>query len=65
MEGFPLYLTQAGRLSNPTGDRLPPPLDLIGRRLTLQIGLHAAEQVLTGLKWTAEDGLFPLLSEPK
>lgn len=65
MEGFPLYLTQAGRLRTPSGASVAPPLALLGRQLNLQIGLQVTSQVLNGLKWTAEDGLFPLLSEPE
>lgn len=65
MEGFPLFLTDSGRLRSPAGVTLPSPLELLGRQLNLQIGLQSTSQVLNGLKWTIEDGLFPLLSEPE
>jgi hypothetical protein len=61
--GIPITLNSAGRLEFPSGTRLPPPLDLLGRQLNLLNGVSLSPQVLIALSWAPENGLSPLLSE--
>jgi len=53
-----LKISYQEKLRLSSGAALPPALDLLGRNLTLP-GFSAARQhLLTGMTWTAEDGLF-------
>jgi hypothetical protein len=58
---LPLQLDQQGRINAPGGANLPPPLDLLGRPFSLPLEINRQPQVLSGLRWTPQAGLFPLI----
>lgn len=59
----PLQLDSQGRLMAMAGADLPPPLDLLGQTFYFPQEMHSQPQVLRGLRWTPEGGLFPLITD--
>jgi len=59
----PLQLDSQGRLMAMAGAELALPQDLLGQTFYFPQEMHSQPQVLRGLRWTPEGGLFPLITD--
>ncbi len=59
----PLQLDRHGRLMAMAGAELALPLDLLGQTFHFPQEIQSQPQVLRGLRWTPEGGLFPLITD--